>query len=215
MIQDYTKQIWSWFKQNTQLTDAGISAVMGNMWAESNCEPCRRQGDFSEDRHISKEYADRIDLGDTSTFFSGNYGFGLCQWTYPARCKNLYQFCKSKGKSIADLAAQLEFTMKELKSDFISVYNLLCSSDNVRLLSDEFMVKFEIPYDQSDGAKLVRSNKAQEYYNKFHGSDVFDAPILDDVETPSSSIDKALIASKLEQVTKLVGEVLDAIYDYL
>lgn len=221
MIPDYTKQIWSWFKANTKLTDAGISAVIGNMWAESTCEPCRRQGDFSDDRHISKEYAAQVDCGNTDLFFSGKYGWGLCQWTFPARCRSLYNFCKSRKKSIADLETQLEFVVQELKNDYSSFYELLCRSQDVKTLSDRFMTQFEIPYDQSDGAKQIRSNKANEFYNRFHGSDVFDSPVLDDVETPPveslpsmSKEKKAEVASKLEQVVKLVSEVLDSFYEY-
>lgn len=112
------------------MTHSGALGVIGNLMAESGCEACRVQGDFETSRTQSKLYASQVDSGQiTMTQFSrDSKGWGLAQWTYYTRKEGLYDYCRSRGKSIGNLSAQIGFLLKELKSDYASLFKFLCTT---------------------------------------------------------------------------------------
>ena len=102
---------------------------MGNWACESNLEACRVQGDFQADRRKSSDYAIRVDNGLLSEeeFCRDGKGWGLAQWTYWTRKRDLYNFCRRRCVSIADEAAQVDFAITELQTQYKALWNDLCS----------------------------------------------------------------------------------------
>lgn len=95
----------------------GVSALMGNLQAESYLTPYRMQSELSEFAWTSYDYANDVVQGNiTRTQFiaegqsgityNGNYyagtGFGLAQWTYPSRKAALYDWRIDMGYTFFD-----------------------------------------------------------------------------------------------------------------
>lgn len=162
---DYTKDIWVWLKQNTKLPDEAIAGIMGNFEAESNCMPCRLEG-TSATSGTSQQYADAVDSGTKTLmqYKADAKGWGLAQWTYCTRKEGLYNYCKAKNKSIADLECQLAYMLTE--SEYKAIESQLLFCHDIREAADLFCQKFENPALCNYTA---RRNYAQGYYQTFHG----------------------------------------------
>ena len=117
------------------LSRNGALSLMGNWECESNCEPCRVQGDFLSDRAKSRSYADRVDNGLISEeeWARDGLGWGLAQWTYHSRKRDLLQFCRRVSISIANEEAQVDFAVMELRTSYRSVWDEL--TGDIDLLS--------------------------------------------------------------------------------
>ena len=111
------------------LSPAGALAMLGNWACESACESCRLQGDFMQDRSMSRDYADAVDNGVMSddTFVHDSKGWGLAQWTYYSRKAGLLLFCRQRSVSIASEQAQVDFALWELKNQYQQLFQYLCS----------------------------------------------------------------------------------------
>lgn len=166
----YNEQhIWNWLKQCSGLNDFAIAAIMGNMEHESagypnNVENTCPLSDAS--------YTEWVDNGRYSReqFVNDKYGYGLCQWTYPTRKANLYDFAKKKCVSISDMDMQLEFLVKELMTQFPGVWNVLIRSTCIETPCDKVLCDFENP-DQIESKKAERRKSAIGIYNRMHGND--------------------------------------------
>ena len=167
--------IWNFFKRRTQLPEVAIAGIMGNFEAESNCEACRVQGDFTADRSVSKRYAEQVDNGTISpdSFYLDQKGWGLAQWTYYTRKMNLFSTCQSYGVGIENENAQLEFFLAEMQNEFVSVWRKLLQATDIYSAAKLVCEQYERPAVANNA---VRAQYAQEIYNKFHGSDTPDDP---------------------------------------
>lgn len=170
------EKIWNFFK-NKNLNDYGISGLMGNLMCESGLEPNNLQNTGNRSLGMTdEEYTNAVDKGEypKEKFIKDSQGFGLAQWTYWTRKKALYEFAKSKNKSIADLDMQLEFLYKELSEGYTSVLKTLKTATSVLEASNAVLLKYERPADQSVSVQNKRASFGQNYYNKYtkKGSDV-------------------------------------------
>ncbi len=176
------EQIWNF--SMTRVGNAyGVAALMGNLDAESGLNPknlenlCeRRLRDAGKSYYTDESYTAAVDSGKISReeflhpLPGKQYGYGLAQWTSVGRKAGLYDYVKSKGVSIGDLEAQLEYLFKELGTSYKTVLNALKSASSVRETSDIVLKKFECPADQSEAVKVRRAGYGQKYYEKYTGS---------------------------------------------
>ena len=162
--------IWNYLKQHTSLPDVSIAGIMGNMEAESNCEACRLQGDFSADRTKSKNYAQMVNEGTISvdSYMSDAQGWGLCQWTYYTRKLNLLKSCQSYGLGIEDEQGQLNFLLVEMQSEYPSMWRKLLNETKIYEAARIVCHEYERPAYENIG---VRASAAQKIYDEFHGKD--------------------------------------------
>lgn len=161
------EKIWSFLKVQG-LTDAGAAGLMGNIYTESGLRPNNLQNSCEKKLgYTDAAYTAAVDNGKYKNFDTDRAGYGLCQWTHPARKKNLRFFAKSAGKSIGDLNIQLEFLMKELAESFSAVLAVLKKTDSVQAASDMVLLQFERPADQSEAAKARRASFGQKYFDKY------------------------------------------------
>ncbi|MGN0998138.1 MAG: phage tail tip lysozyme [Faecousia sp.] len=148
-------------------TDAGAVGTMANVKAESAGRPDNLQNSYEKSLGMTDaEYVAAVDTGTYTNFVQDSAGFGICQWTYWSRKKNLLAYAQSLATSIADLEMQLRFLILELKA-YPSLLNLLKTTDDMKAASDAFMTQFERPADQSDTAKARRASYAQEFWDEF------------------------------------------------
>lgn len=161
------EKIWNYLKSKG-FNDYGCAGCMGNILAESALRPNNLQDTYERSLGYSDDtYVLSVDNGTYNNFVYDCAGFGICQWTYHSRKKALYEFAKSKNKSIGDLEIQLDFMFKELNGSYKSVLNTLKYATSVKQASDAFMVKYESPADQSEAAKNLRASYGQKYYDKY------------------------------------------------
>lgn len=191
--------IWNYLKTHTELSDEAVAGIMGNMEAESNCEACRMQGDFSSDRSKSKEYARQTNAG-ANNFIKDSIGFGLCQWTYWSRKQNLLNCCRSYGKGVEDEEAQLAFMLAEMQTEYVAMWRRLLTTNTIADAAALMCREYERPavLNITD-----RTKYGQQIYNIYHGTEPTPAPAPEPV--PEGDLAKAV---------KLLREALDILVKY-
>lgn len=138
------------------MTQAGALGTIGNWKAESGCEPCRLQNDFSPYRTTSREYTARVTSGAISRqeFARDQKGYGLAQWTYfnfqtgQGRKLDLYDFWKQSGKALDDLSMQVGFALHEMatQAQYSTLRQLLRTTNDLWTATDKVCRIFEQPY---------------------------------------------------------------------
>ena len=199
--------IWNYLKTHTQLTDEAIAGIMGNFEAESNCEACRVQGDFTSDRHVSKEYARQVNSGALPNWHTDSKGWGLAQWTYYTRKNNLKKCCESYGVGIEDESAQLAFFLSEMQMKFLSTWNNLLRCHSIYDAASLVCCDYERPAVNNI---QIRAQYGQQIYNEFHGKDVTPEPIPAPTPVPDQDMTDKLskIYNLLIQIEALLKEII-------
>lgn len=163
------KTIWGFLKSQG-LNDYGAAGLMGNLYAESGLSPTNLQNTYNNKLGMTdNEYTDAVDTGRYVNFVHDSAGYGLAQWTFWSRKQELYNYAKSRGKSIGDLTMQLEFLVQELGSSYKSVLSTLKSATSVLQASNAVLLQFERPADKSTSVQDTRASYGQNYYNQFAG----------------------------------------------
>lgn len=189
--------IWNFFKTHTQLPDEAIAGIMGNMEAESNCEACRVQGDFTADRRTSKQYAANVNSGALPNWHTDSRGWGLCQWTFYSRKANLRSTCQSYGVGIEDETAQLNFFLAEMQMEYTSTWNKLLNCHSIYDAASYVCVEFERPAVNNIAARADYGNTI---YKQFHGKDITPQP----TPTPVPDMGRdAIVDAIIELLEKL------------
>ena len=129
------------------LSEAGALGMLGNWECESNCEPYRVQGDFQPSRAISKAYVNAIQNGtqDRERFATDQKGFGLAQWTYPQRKRNLWDLSKGTHTPIDDVALQVDFAIQELRNEHPGLLSFLKTAEAIYDCCDRVCREYERP----------------------------------------------------------------------
>ena len=159
------QQIWTLLK-NKQLTDIAVSAIMGNLFAESSLRFNNLQDSTEKRLGSDTYYTQAVDSGSypKQSFINDNAGYGIAQWTSSDRKNALYNLCKSRNKSIADPECQIDHLYNELIAR--NLVTKLNNSKTIQDASDIFLIQFEAPANQSQGVKNIRASFGQNYYNK-------------------------------------------------
>lgn len=146
------------------LTAEGACGLMGNMAAKSTMKSNIAQRGMT---HMSDEdYTAAADNG-VIDFARDSVGYGLCQWTYYTRKAALLAFCKSRGVSVGDEQAQVEFCLQELQREYPMLLLDLRSSHDMYQLTADVCTKYERPADNNIS---VRYEYALQFWNDFCGS---------------------------------------------
>ena len=144
----------------------GACGILGNMHAESACNPINLQNSHNHKLGMSDiEYTTAVDNGKYENFINDSAGYGLCQWTYWSRKRDLYNYARTYSKSIGDLEMQLNYILKELKQ-----YGLLDKLKNASSVYDAtkiFMLGYEKPANQSESNVKVRAGYSDVYYKRY------------------------------------------------
>ena len=92
------EKIWNYLKAKG-LPDCGIAGLMGNLYAESCLIPTNLQNSYEKALSFTDAaYTAAVDNGTYQNFVKDSAGYGLAQWTYWSRKKNLLDFAKKKAK---------------------------------------------------------------------------------------------------------------------
>lgn len=146
------------------LSPAGACGVLGNLdWESGGLVPNNVENRSGLNDAV---YTAAVDNGSYSKdeFVRDTYGYGLAQWTFSTRKAGLYDYAKSKGVSIGDPAMQCSYLILELKRDFSSLYNYLCSTSDYEEATRKFCSDFERPAVNNFDDRIRLSKK---YYDQF------------------------------------------------
>ena len=146
----------------------GVAGLMGNLYAESGLKSTNLQNSFNKKLNITdEEYTSLVDGNNYPNFVTDKAGYGLAQWTYHSRKKNLLDFARQKGTSIGDMSMQLEFLIHELKTGYKAVFDTLASAKSVEEAAVIVLTGYEKPANQGDAIKKKRTAYGQTIYDKY------------------------------------------------
>ena len=161
------QKIWNYLKSKIN-NNYGVAGLMGNLYAESGLRPENLQNTYEKSLGLSDTaYTQAVDNGTYTNFVQDKAGYGLAQWTYWSRKQNLLNYIKSRKVSIGDLEAQLDFLYKELSENYNSILQTLKNATSVLQASNEVLLKFERPANQSLAVQTKRAEYGQTYYDKY------------------------------------------------
>lgn len=162
-----SEKIWNYLLSKTG-NEYGTAGLMGNLYAESGLNSKNLQNSYeSKLGYTDETYTAAVDNGTYTNFASDSAGYGLAQWTYSTRKKNMLAYHQSQNASIGNLETQLEFLVKELKESFPSVWNVLKSATSVKEASTKVLTDFENPANQGAAVQSARAAYGQQYYDKY------------------------------------------------
>lgn len=145
----------------------GVAGLMGNLYVESKLDPGLLQSSYARKLGMTKEeYAKAVNEGTYTNFVHDGAGYGLVQWTYWSRKQGLLDYVKSKGVSIDDLQAQLEYLWQEIQT-YKTVMTILKQTNSVSQASNIVTERYEKPADQSYEGKLRRAQYGEKYYQLY------------------------------------------------
>lgn len=124
------------------MTKEGACALMASMQAESRMKS--NIVEIGRSKLSDEQYTAATDNG-LIDFVNDTIGYGLCQWTHWERKKRLLDFSKKENVSVGDESMQVRFTIYELKNYFESVYDLLCTSNDLFYLTQLVCTDYEKP----------------------------------------------------------------------
>lgn len=171
------REIWDWLLDKIG-NEFGVAGLMGNLYAESGLNP--RNLENSAERRLGytdESYTVAVDEGNYNGFIDDHAGYGIAQWTYWSRKRDLLKYAREKGASIGDCEMQLEYLVKELRAYFGKDISILSDAKSVREASDYILLDFERPANQSEQNCARRAELGREFYNKFAAHEAEPKPI--------------------------------------
>ena len=148
------------------LTIEGAYGMMANIYSESGFRSNNAQNSCMTRLCMTDEiYTAKVDSGEYKDFITDRVGWGICQWTSSGRKQNLLNYAKEQNKSIADETMQLNYLMKELKTSYKTVLNVLTTSHNISECAKCVMTKFERPANQSEENQNKRASYGIQLFN--------------------------------------------------
>ena len=183
------------------ITQAGALGILGNFDCESNCEPFRLQGDFSPYRTASKAYVQGVTSGSISrdTFSRDAKGFGIYQLTYWTRKQGYYDFWKASGKALDSAELQVDYAVKEMKSDYPQLFAFLKQTTDVFTAVSRVCREFERPAVNNIDARFASAKRIQYEINLDGGGEDPD---------PQPTVDHSLQLRTVDRNCEGFNEVL-------
>ena len=155
------------------LTPEGACGLMGNMKAESGMKSNIAQRGMT--KLTDEEYTKAADNGKIN-FTNDAIGYGLCQWTYHARKRDLLQFSKNWGVSVGAEDMQVEFCLFELRESYPQLLSFLSETQDIYTAAERVCKEYERP---AVNDVETRYRYAQEFYDAYAspaGEDENDVP---------------------------------------
>lgn len=185
------------------ITYQGAIGLLGNLQGESSqFDPMSLEQMYANRFKLTDaEYVRRADAGEkvynNYYFEKDSAGFGIAQWTWWERKKNLLDFAKSLGKSVGDLSMQVQFMFKEMQLKYTKTWKVLTTTNDYKEAVKICVNEYEKPANAS-AAIQTRCNYAKAFLSQIKDEPV--KPEQSNVETakPSTStnvsVDEAIAA---------------------
>lgn len=124
------------------MSHAGAIGMMCNMAGESSFVSNiaqRGMTNLSDD-----EYTAKFDA-DPNSCIRDSVGYGLCQWTFHTRKRNLALFASNMGVSVGDEDMQVRFAVRELKTEYEALWAFLQKTEDDYTATRRVCCEFERP----------------------------------------------------------------------
>lgn len=154
----------------TGVTHAGACAMLGNLEAESSLKANNLQNSYEKKLGFVDElYTAAVDNGSYKNFATDEAGYGLAQWTYGSRKRNLLEFANNRNASIGDENMQVDFAIHELRTEYSGLWSFLCSTEDMYSATSRICKEYERPAVNNIAR---RYEFAQKWDKEFGGTDV-------------------------------------------
>lgn len=183
------------------MTPIAACAMGGNMMCESNMTANIAQRGMTT--LTDAQYTAAADSGAID-FAHDAVGYGLCQWTYYARKQRLLEYARSVGVSVGDETMQVNFCLKELKTEYRVLWEYLTTAQDLYGAAARICKEYERPAVNNIAD---RANAGNALYMQY-GSRL-DATAAGDAETAEdpSGTDSSLSGAAGESSRLLFGTV--------
>ncbi len=138
------------------MTAEGACAVLGNMQAESGLHANIAQRGMTKLSDAQYTAAANNGLLD---FARDGVGYGLCQWTYSTRKAALLSFAREKGVSVGDEEMQTRFCIRELRTDYATLWKRLTTEHDLLALTEVVCTVYERPAHNNVQARYEYAQK--------------------------------------------------------
>ena len=167
---------------NAGFTPAGACGMLGNLKAESDLRANNLQNTYEKKLvFVDELYTAAVNNGTYKNFTTDGAGYGLAQWTYGPRKRNLLNFAAKRGASIDDENMQVDFAIHELTTEYAPLLAFLRSTDDLYTATERICKEFERPAVNNVDRRYAF---AVEFYNQFAGASV--EPKTDTTETTNA-----------------------------
>ena len=183
------------------MTPIAACAMGGNMMCESNMTANiaqRGMTTLTDAQYTAAANSGAID------FIHDTVGYGLCQWTYFTRKQRLLEYAKSIGVSVGDETMQVNFCLKELKTEARELWEYLMIAQDLYGAAARICKEYERPAVNNIAD---RANAGNALYMQY-GSQL-DATAAGDTETAEdpSGADSSLSGAAGESAALMPGTV--------
>lgn len=165
---DFSKYIWNECIK-AGYTPIATAGLIANWYAESHLLSNNLQNSFEKKLGMSdKQYSDAVSNRTYSRykFVNDSAGYGLAQWTYPTRKKDMYEYLIEKSHvRIDDFKKQVEFALYELKTKYSGLITKLNACKSIKEASDLVLTQYERPAVQTDKVKEERASYGEAFYS--------------------------------------------------
>lgn len=124
------------------MTHEGACAMLGNMQCESSLNANIAQRGMTTLTDVKYTW---LFNAKPEQCIGDGIGYGLCQWTDPQRKRNLRQFAQNWDVSVGAEDMQTAFAVEELKTEYASLWEYLCSTDELYNATERICKEFERP----------------------------------------------------------------------
>ena len=124
------------------MTHEGACAMLGNMQCESGLKANIAQRGMT--KLTDAQYTKLFDANPERCISDG-VGYGLCQWTYPQRKRNLRQFARNWGVSVGAEDMQTAFVIEEMRTEYAALWKYLCETDELYTAAERICKEYERP----------------------------------------------------------------------
>ena len=138
------------------MTHEGACAMLGNMQCESGLKANIAQRGMTS--LTDAQYTKLFDANPERCISDG-VGYGLCQWTYPQRKRNLRQFARNWGVSVGAEDMQTAFAVEELKTEYAALWEYLCETDELYIAAERICKEYERPAVNNVQARFDAAQK--------------------------------------------------------
>lgn len=138
------------------MTYAGAIGMLGNLQGEtSDFDPMSVETQYLNRYGLTDaEYTRRADAGKKIHgdyyFTHDSAGYGIVQWTWWARKKNLLDFAKSRGVSVGDLDMQIAFMLKEMQTQYTPTWKVVSTTNSIAKAVEICVTNYEKPDKQGE-----------------------------------------------------------------
>jgi hypothetical protein len=192
--------------RNEGMSRNGALAMLGNMDCESNLQSSIAQRGMT--KLTDEQYTEKFN-SDPESCIKDAVGYGLCQWTYHTRKRNLRQFAANWGVSVGAEDMQAAFACYELKTDYAQLWNYLSVDCDLSTSTSRICTEFERPAVNNIQARYNAALKWQTSISADIAKNEESKNVISENKVDYSSAEIAGIINQIESATERLKKLYE------